>query len=124
MAIQIAFALQKDSELKPLLDFHLIKLVQSGIFYQLKSKWLGERKPPDWSGRIFSDDPAALGFDNLFFPAAVLAAGLAAGCLGACLERCHHHAAAAAAAGGPKKCLDGEGDKKAVALNLPPISPT
>ena len=64
---QMSIALQKDSELSDLIDYHLLKLRQSGILEALKLKWLDGREAGDWSGRIFrGEEPGGVGADNLF----------------------------------------------------------
>jgi len=74
---QMLLALQKDSELAPLFNFHLQDLIQSGLAARLAHQWLKAAAPPDATERIFSEEARALGYDNLFFPSAVLSFGVA-----------------------------------------------
>ncbi len=76
----MSIALQKDSELRDLIDYHLLKLRQSGILEALRLKWLDGREAGDWSGRIFrGEEPGGVGADNLFFPGSVMSLGIALG---------------------------------------------
>ncbi len=70
----VAIGLQPDSELRRCFDFHILQMMENGIVRKILDKWmLG--KPKDMSHRIFVEEAQALGYDNLFFPATVLAAG-------------------------------------------------
>ena len=75
---QLGFAFQKNSEFRDLFNYHLIKITQSGMLKLLMSKWLLDRRPADYSGRIFLDDSMSLGYENLFFPMTIMMVGLAA----------------------------------------------
>ncbi len=76
----MSIALQKDSELSDLIDYHLLKLRQSGILEALRLKWLDGREAGDWSGRIFrGEEPGGVGADNLFLPGSVMSLGIALG---------------------------------------------
>ncbi len=76
---QLAFGLQKDSELRDMFNYHLNKLRQSGVLKLLMHKWVKEEKPDDWSHRIFQDDAMPLGYENLFFPTMILLVGVSLG---------------------------------------------
>ncbi len=86
---QLGLALQRNSELRRALDHHVIRMKETGVFEQLERKWLEERRPPDWSHRIFQEDVGALGYENLFFPALVMIAGVACGLAVVFLEFAH-----------------------------------
>ncbi len=73
---QNAIGLQKDSELRDMFNYHILKMRQTGVLDQILQSWLTRRGPSDWSSRIFQDDPIALGYQNLFGPVAVLVAGI------------------------------------------------
>ena len=71
-----AFGYPKDSELKELLDYHLLKLQQSGFFESEWAKWSRGRKPE--AGRSpFLEEAKTLGFEELLFPSLVVVAGIA-----------------------------------------------
>jgi hypothetical protein len=76
---QLAFAFQKNSEIKPLFDYSIIKLMQSGVRKELAFKWLSEYKPNDMSHRIFIEESLALGYEHLFFPTLVMLVGFLIG---------------------------------------------
>ncbi len=75
----LAFGLPKDSELKGVLNYHLLKLIQSGVTERLEQKWVRYDNPGDVSGRIFNHDVLILGLGNLFFPMFVMLAGIVSG---------------------------------------------
>ncbi len=72
---QLAFAFQKDSEIKDIFDYYIIKFKQSGLMEGLQNKWFYEDKPNDMSNRIFQEEPIHLGYENLFFPMLVMLVG-------------------------------------------------
>ncbi len=76
---QLAFGLQKDSEFKDILNYHINKLRQAGILKLLVHQWIKQEKPDDWSHRIFQDNAMPLGYENLFFPTMILLAGVSFG---------------------------------------------
>ncbi len=86
ISTQLAFAFQKNSELKPIFDYHILKLKQSGVMAALESHWHSSRKPEDMSKRIFQEDPIILGYNNLFFPMFVMSIGIVLGIILVCLE--------------------------------------
>jgi hypothetical protein len=83
---QMLLALQKNSELRPLFNFHLLDMIQSGVAARLTHRWLKEAAPPDTSERIFVEEARPLGYDNLFFPSAVLTVGAVAALILAAVE--------------------------------------
>ncbi len=85
---QIAFGLQKNSELRPLLDHHILKLIESGAVSHLRHKWL-RRRAPKLERREEKEEgegALALGYDNLMFPALALLAGIAGGLVSVAAE--------------------------------------
>ena len=87
---QLAFGLQKSSEFKGIIDHYIIKMVQAGLLKGLMFKWLGYHRPSDYSDRVFNDEAAALGFDKLFFPAAIMMTGIVAAVLIFTVELLNH----------------------------------
>ena len=75
----LGFALQLDSEFKPIFDNALAKVVESGLLDEIRRKWLNEKSSYDH--RIFFGLNAylSLGYENLFLPTMVLALGVAGG---------------------------------------------
>ncbi len=73
---QVGIGLQKDSELKDLFDYHIVKLRETGFMAKMRKKWLEHDTPKDYSDRIFVQEPLVLGFDNLFFPSFLLLVGI------------------------------------------------
>ncbi len=72
---QLAFAFQRDSEIRQLFDYYVIKFKQSGLMEELQDKWFYDNKPSDMSSRFFQEDPIHLGFENLFFPMLIMLVG-------------------------------------------------
>lgn len=69
---------------------HLLRMRQSGLLgSNVVQRWIHRRAPPDRSGRIFlpAAEAEVIGFDNLVFPALVLAYGLVAAITLALAER-------------------------------------
>ncbi len=86
LSTQLAFGLRKNSEFREIFDYHLIKFRQSGMLELLEHKWLDAEKPDDWSHRIFQEDAIPLGYENLFFPTAIMLGGVSVGMLILCAE--------------------------------------
>ncbi len=86
---QIGIGLQPGSELKQVLDHHVLKMVQSGLVRSLFSKWVLRRGPEDRSARFFVEDAEAVGSENLYFPTAVVAIGVALGAAFLSAEKLH-----------------------------------
>ncbi len=75
-ALHLGF--QKDSDITDFFDFHLAKLIESGMVNKLVQKWHGQSKPKeDMSDRIFIEDAKPLGPKNLIFPSLCLVACMA-----------------------------------------------
>ncbi len=72
---QMALGLQMDSELRNCFNFHIMKMLQSGVMGEILNKWLVGR-PGDMTDRIFVEDLTALGYGNLFFPVNLFLLGL------------------------------------------------
>ncbi len=70
--------LQKDSELRDLINYNMIRLHSSGLLDFMKHKWIDHREPNDACGPRSQEEAWALGFSNLFFPMAILCSGIAA----------------------------------------------
>jgi len=60
---QVAFAVQKDSEFKQVLNYQLMKMKNNGVMAFLESKWLKSRRPPE-EARL-KEEASPLG-NNLF----------------------------------------------------------
>ena len=65
-----AHAYPKGSELRPMLDFHLLKMKESGVVDRIAMRYMPE--PPRDIG---VPDAQQLGYDNLIFPALILSFG-------------------------------------------------
>ena len=91
--VHVAFGLQKDSELKGLLDHHIFKMLQTGVVNSLEMKWVKDNRPPDWSHRIFQEDAMPLGFNHLVFPVIVMILGIMACLIVLCFENLYVHKA-------------------------------
>ncbi len=77
------FALQKDSELKAMFNYHLGKIKTSGLLEKENLRWL--TAPPNEN---FAATPATvLDYHHLVFPFCVLALGAAAAALSVLTER-------------------------------------
>ena len=88
MQLPIALAFQPNSELRPLFDYHLIKLDQSGLRKKLLSKWgLSESAGGSSSGEEGGEEASVLGYDNILFLFMVLGFGMAAAAVLAAAER-------------------------------------
>ncbi len=66
----VAFGLPQDSELRHLLNHHLMQMSQSGVLDNLMARWLQSHKREEEEGAF------ALGYDNVLFPFSILAAGV------------------------------------------------
>ena len=80
----ISFGLQKDSELKDLFDFHLVKMREEGILGKLTLEW-------DQRSDAAEDDNGALAFfeleyRNVLFPFVIFCSGIAGSLLAALFE--------------------------------------
>ena len=84
---QLAFALQKDSDLTNILNYHLTKLLQSGMIKKFSQKWFKDDRPDDMSHRIFEEEAIPLGYENLFFPSLIMLVGISSGLGFAIIER-------------------------------------
>ena len=80
-----ALGLPKNSELRDLFNYHLIRMRESGVFYQESHKWLREDRPREFTSTS-ADEAKALGLDSLLFPVLVLAAGISGCAILAMLE--------------------------------------
>ncbi len=76
---QLAFAFQKDSEIKEIFDYHVLKMKQSGVMKKLDNKWSHKSKPSDLSSHYFPQAAVNLGYENLFFPALIILFGIFSG---------------------------------------------
>ena len=65
----LAFPL--DSEIQPLFDYYVLRLIEHGVIRRLRSVWLETTKDVDDGVTAVS-----LGFENLLFPTLVLAVAL------------------------------------------------
>ncbi len=67
-------AFQKNSDITGLFNFHLTKVVQSGVLDKIEQRWLREDKPTnDMSLRIFVEDSKPIGPKSMMFPGCFLA---------------------------------------------------
>ena len=72
---QVAFGLQRDSEMLPLFDYNMIRLYQSGTLSFIQDKWVGAREPKPTCDSTLVEGASSLGYTNLLFPALVLSCG-------------------------------------------------
>ncbi len=84
---QLAFAFPKSSDLTMLFNYHIKKIIQTGMLRKLKLKWIEGNKPVEQTHRIFSEDAITLGYNNLFFPMLVMLFGIVAGAAVLIVER-------------------------------------
>ncbi len=83
---QVAFGLQKGSDLTGLISYHILNLHRTGVMSKLVFKWQEVSRPEDYSNRIFIPDALPLGYDNLVFLVIILVIGILLSCLMAILE--------------------------------------
>ncbi len=76
LTTQLGFGLKKDSELKALFNYHIVKMRSTGFLSKRRKKWIEGNVPHDYTHRIFVQDPLVLGFDNLFFLVFLLVSGI------------------------------------------------
>ena len=76
LTTQLGFGLKKDSELKALFNYHIVKMRSTGFLSKRRKKWIEGNVPHDYAHRIFVQDPLVLGFDNLFFLVFLLVSGI------------------------------------------------
>ncbi len=87
--MHVGFTFPKDSDLLEPFNYHILKLLESGVLKGIYHKWENSRAPPDNSERIFFGGTAeALGYSNFAFPALIFFLGLATASLLVCLEIC------------------------------------
>lgn len=73
---QLAIGLQRESEFRSCLDYHILKMLNSGLMRRMQIKWMLKHKPDDLSHRIFASESSSLGLDNLMFPVLILVFGV------------------------------------------------
>ncbi len=78
----------KDSELKPLFDYQVIKMHNLGLMDKITFDHLDESKPEDKTNIIFYDDVPAVTFEGLYFPISLIVGGIVLAGFLAILERC------------------------------------
>ena len=86
----LAFALQKDSELKEAFDYYIVNMDQNGVLHQIVQDWLKTRKSADMTKRIFSTEATPVAFNHTFFLALLLAGGTVSSILVFLAERFFH----------------------------------
>ncbi len=83
----LPIGLQKDSELRIMLNHHILKMKQSGLLSKLFRKWMQDDSPGDWSERIFEEQATSIGYSNVLLPVLILVGGSLTSILLACLEK-------------------------------------
>ena len=68
-----SFGLVKESEYLECFNHHLAKIKESGLLKRIATKWKLEEPPETDSG---TEQPKALGFDDLFLPFVAVAVGV------------------------------------------------
>ncbi len=76
---QLAFGYQKDSDLTKLFDYHLTKIIQSGMLQKIFFKWVSGAEPENREHRIFQEEATVLGYENLSFPMLLILGGILSG---------------------------------------------
>ena len=77
--VQEAIAVQKDSEFKPMFDYYLYKLKETGTLHELYNEWdphFTQQSQRD--GYKIGQSADVLGYNNLAFPFILMATGLVA----------------------------------------------
>lgn len=74
--VSLAMAFQEDSEIRPIFNYYINKMRETGVVSRLWNRYIKYDVPKDNTERIFNDEANPLGYDNLFFPALVLILGL------------------------------------------------
>ncbi len=82
---------RKDSEFAALFDHHLLKMIQSGVLRRIYDRWIGSFKDMYNSRGDAATTINPVPFDQLYFPAAVMAIGILAGVVLGSLERLHEN---------------------------------
>ncbi len=81
-----AIALQSGSDLRALLDAHMVRLHQSGLVGFLAGKWVRGRREEEDRCDCRAEAASPLGFESLLLPALILCAGAAAAAAAAVAE--------------------------------------
>ena len=79
--------LQKNSELLNILNYKMLKLVESGIIKRIDMKWPDVTRNEEFGVA----EPGALGFNNILFPFTVLATGTVTAVVSAWMEYIMKH---------------------------------
>ena len=79
--------LQKNSELLNILNYKMLKLVESGIIKRIDTKWPDVTRNEEFGVA----EPGALGFNNILFPFTVLATGTVTAVVSAWMEYIMKH---------------------------------
>ena len=81
-----SLGLAKDSEDRPVMEHHLLKMIESGVLHSLKVKWRldDEGRKEDNEG---NEAVETLGYESLFLPFAVLMGGMVLAVVVAAVER-------------------------------------
>ncbi len=77
------FTYPQDSEFRSMFDFHLMKLIQSGVVHNVHTKWFV--LPPL---QIGMQEAVSLGYDNMLFTFIVLAVGIGLAVVALVFEQC------------------------------------
>lgn len=75
----LGFTFQKNSELLPLFNYHLLKMLESGTIDKISRKWKENDKPDgsrDVTAESSQQEALVLGYDNLLFPFLIIFAGV------------------------------------------------
>lgn len=85
-----ALAYPKGSELRPLFDHHLLRILQSGAFDRIHYKWLGsyrEMYGGNGDGSADESGVSPIPIEQLSLPALIIAVGVASAAIVAVVER-------------------------------------
>ncbi len=69
-----AFAFQKNSDLVPIFNYHLLKMEENGVLDRIRMKW-GLINPLQDIEKVTESSSFPLGLGNVFFPFFILVVG-------------------------------------------------
>ncbi len=80
------FSFPLDSELKPLFDYHVLKMHNLGLINKVLFDHLDDSKPEDKTNSLFYDDVPEVAFEGLYFPISIIAPGVLFSVFVVCFE--------------------------------------
>ena len=86
---RLSIAFVEDSEFLPIFDYHIKKIMESGLLAQMKHVYLeaGKLEPLNEALKDIAEAAHPLGYSNLLFPALLLIGGICLGLLLLLLEK-------------------------------------